>query len=167
MPRKPSGKPAGRPEKPIDWSQFEQLCALQCTQLEIANVLHIHPNTLSDRVLSNYGDDYSTTYKRFSDIGKCSLRRYQFVQSKTNTSMAIWLGKNWLGQRDPGFEEHKGDVIDAIKAAVREIQGEPRIESSGRSLLENKQSLLDQELRGAETKVQVKLGARNTLAREA
>ena len=105
MSHKPTKKPAGRPVKPIDWSQFEQLCALQCTQLEIANVLHIHPNTLSDRVLSNYGDDYSTTYKRFSDVGKCSLRRYQFVQSKTNTSMAIWLGKNWLGQRDHEIEQ--------------------------------------------------------------
>jgi hypothetical protein len=104
MARKPTGKPVGAPQKVINWELFEQLCAIQCTQSEMASMLKVHTDTLRDRAKANYGEEYSDVYKRFAECGKCSLRRYQFVQSKTNTSMAIFLGKNWLGQTD-GREE--------------------------------------------------------------
>lgn len=100
MGRKLTGKPVGPPEKPINWEMFEQLCSIQCTQSEMSSFLKVHPNTLSDRVKQNYGEDYSTVYKKYSESGRCSLRRNQFVLSKKNTAMAIWLGKQWLGQKD-------------------------------------------------------------------
>lgn len=100
MARKPTGNPSGRPQNPIDWKLFEQLCGLLCTQSEIASMLGVHVDTLRDRVLQEYGDDYSTTYKKHSEVGKCSLRRNQFVLSKKNATLAIWLGKQWLGQTD-------------------------------------------------------------------
>ena len=100
MARKPTGGPVGRPEKDIDWALFEQLCAIQCTQEEMAGLLKIHRDTLSDRAKQNYGEEYSTVYKKMSEGGKCSLRRNQFAMSKTNASMAIWLGKQYLGQKD-------------------------------------------------------------------
>jgi hypothetical protein len=100
MARKPTGKPTGRPEKEIDWTLFEQLCAIQCTQSEIASMMKVHIDTLRDRAAAKYGDEYSNIYKKFCESGKCSLRRNQFVLSKTNASLAIWLGKQWLGQRD-------------------------------------------------------------------
>lgn len=92
----------GRPQKPIDWNLFEQLCAIQCTQYEIASMLKINVDTLHDRSLEYYKcTTYSEVYKKFSESGKCSLRRNQFVLSKTNAAMAIWLGKQWLGQKEP------------------------------------------------------------------
>src|SRR6202158_607622 len=118
MGRKPTGKPVGRPQKPIDWTQFEQLCALQCTQSEIASMLKISIETLAQRVKSNYGAEYLEIYKRFQESGKCSLRRNQFVISKKNATMAIWLGKIWLGQKDPGMDETKEDALNAIREAV-------------------------------------------------
>jgi hypothetical protein len=143
-----------RPRKEIDWNQFEQLCGLQCTQSEIASVLHVHPNTLSDRAIEYYEEeDFSTVYKKFSENGKCSLRRNQFVISKKNASMAIWLGKIWLGQKDPGIDEAKGEALESIKAAIREISGQRGAEAPERSPLENKQPVLDQERRGEETKI--------------
>lgn len=102
----PTGKPMGRPEKPLDWHQFEELCELQCTQTEIASFFRIHANTLHDKVVENYGCSYSEAYKKLSENGKCSLRRNQFVLSKTNAGMAIWLGKQWLGQKDT--------ILDAV-----------------------------------------------------
>ena len=93
-------KKRGPPLKPINWELFEQLCAIQCTQYEIASMLKVHPNTLSDRTNEYFREDYSTVYKKLSECGKCSLRRYQFNLSKTNASMAIFLDKNWLGQTD-------------------------------------------------------------------
>ena len=142
MARKPTGKPVGRPEKPIDWTQFEQLCALHCTQEEIGRMFNLAPVTISIKVRDHYGEDYLIVYNRFLEQGKCSLRRNQFVLSKKNASMAIWLGKIWLGQRDPNTEEVKGGLHD-IRNAIIEILREPRISSSQRSIVEDKQPLLD------------------------
>jgi len=93
--------PDGRPKKEIDWVQFEQLCGLKCTQSEIASMLRINVDTLCDRARERYEEDYSEVYKKYAESGNCSLRRNQFVLSKKNATMAIFLGKQWLGQRDP------------------------------------------------------------------
>ncbi len=98
---KETKNPVGPPKKVIDWELFEQLCVVQCTQSEIASMLKIHTDTLRDRAREHYNEsDYSEIYKKYSESGKCSLRRYQFALAKTNTSMSIWLGKQWLGQKD-------------------------------------------------------------------
>ena len=148
-----SEKQAGRPQKNINWDLFEQLCGLQCTQSEAASCLGVHPNTISDRVADHYGEDYSTVYKKFSENGKCSVRRNQFVLSKKNASMAIWLGKIWLGQKDPGLEEVKGDVLDVVREAVRAINRESRTEGSSQPALEDKQPILDKECSGTTPEV--------------
>ena len=96
---KERGKSGPKP-KEINWQLFEDLCSLQCTQSEMASVLHIHIDTLRDRAVAHYEDQYSNVYKRFSEGGKTSLRRFQFNLAKKNTTMAIWLGKQWLGQKD-------------------------------------------------------------------
>lgn len=152
-------RPVGRPKKPIDWSQFEQLCALQCTQSEICSILHLDEETLCIRVREHYGEKYSETYKRFQESGKCSLRRNQFVISKKNASMAIWLGKIWLGQTDPGLQDTKEDLVHALRLAIREITRDSGIQTSERQVLEDKQPLLDQKFRRNETEVQIKLGS--------
>lgn len=123
MARKPTGNPAGRPEKEIDWKQFEELCALQCIQDEIANILKVCGPTLAIKVKEYYGEDYLTIYKRYSDSGKCSLRRYQFVQSKKSATMAIWLGKNWLGQKDSQSDAHivNPETLQACAAVVTQL----------------------------------------------
>lgn len=95
-----------RPETEINWEMFEQLCALQCTQSEIASVLKISDETLRTRAKAKYEmDNYLDIYKKFSEHGKTSLRRNQFAQSKKSASMAIWLGKQWLGQKDLSKEQ--------------------------------------------------------------
>lgn len=105
MARKPTGNPTGRPSAKIDWERFEQLCGLMCTQSEIASMLGVHADTLRNQTLEEYGEDFSTVYKKYSESGKCSLRRNQFVLSKKNAAMAIWLGKQWLGQTDKSQSE--------------------------------------------------------------
>jgi uncharacterized membrane-anchored protein YjiN (DUF445 family) len=88
------------PRKMIDKQQFEQLCQLQCTKSEIASFFKMHIDTLDERLKEEYGETYSELYKRFSEIGKCSIRRNQFVLSRKNAAMAIWLGKQYLEQKD-------------------------------------------------------------------
>ena len=124
MARKPTGNPTGRPQCEIDWKLFEDLCGLLCTQSEIASTLGVHNDTLRDRVLEEYGEDYSSTYKKYCETGKCSLRRNQVVLSKKNASMAIWLGKQWLGQKDHDDDDRRSkspndELLDTQKQLIK------------------------------------------------
>ena len=97
---------AGRPKKEINQKDFEKLCALQCTKDEICGWFNISDKTLDRWVRETYFDDdgkplhFSDVFKLKRAAGKVSLRRYQFQQAEHNATMAIWLGKNWLGQSD-------------------------------------------------------------------
>lgn len=98
----------GRPK--IVWDEekfatFEGLCEIQCTKEEIASVMRVHGETIDRLVLEHYGEPYSEIYKKFSAHGKASLRRSQFNLAQRNAAMAIWLGKQYLGQRDIDLQE--------------------------------------------------------------
>lgn len=91
----------GRPEKEIDWEEFEKLCLIMCTHDEIAFLLDIDRSTLYDRACKHYNiDDFSTVYAKFTAKGKKSLRRRQFEMSEKSCPMAIWLGKQYLDQKE-------------------------------------------------------------------
>lgn len=122
MPTKPSGKPNGRPPQEINWGVFEELCQIQCTQSEIASVLRIHIDTLRDRAEAHYKESYSNIVKRHSEDGKCSLRRAQFKMAQSNTTMSIWLGKQYLDQKDevshavaPETAQHFANVMQSLR----------------------------------------------------
>lgn len=100
MGRKPTGNPNGRPLKEIDQKTFENLCAIQCTEEEIAGVFECDVNTLNAWCKRTFGDTFSEVYKKHSQKGKASLRRMQYKLAEKNPGMAIFLGKNWLGQTD-------------------------------------------------------------------
>lgn len=100
MARKPTGNPNGRPKIEVDWRDFEALCGFHCTQSEIASFLQISTDALVYKVEEQYGESFSTVYKKYQESGKCSLRRNQFAMTKSNATMGIWLGKQYLGQKD-------------------------------------------------------------------
>ena len=85
---------AGRPKKEIDYNTVEKLASIQCTQEEIANFLNISVRTLQR------DEEFCRIYKKGMDNGKMSLRRIQYKLAEKNTAMAIWLGKQYLGQKD-------------------------------------------------------------------
>ena len=99
--KKRKNKPgAGRPNREFDKKLFENLCHINCTVDELESVLITDQRTLDVWCQREYGENFSTAYKRLCQNGKSSLRRYQFNQAKTNASMGIWLGKQYLGQKD-------------------------------------------------------------------
>lgn len=112
----------GRPLAEIDWQLFEELCALFCTQSELASVLKINVDTLHDRAVKEYGQPFSEIYKKFQEKGKTSLRRFQFNMAKKNATMAIWLGKQYLGQSDTISENHlPPDIVNQYNALMKQI----------------------------------------------
>ena len=76
------------------------MCKVLCTEEEICNIFRIDKNTLNKRLTEQYGGSFSQVYKRFSDEGRMSLRRLQMRLAEKSAAMAIFLGKNILGQVD-------------------------------------------------------------------
>lgn len=89
-----------RPVIEIKKEQFESLCNLQCTLDEIAGFFKCSSDTIERWCKRTYNESFADTFKKYSVNGKISLRRYQYKMAEKNPSMAIWLGKQWLGQTD-------------------------------------------------------------------
>ena len=90
----------GRPRKEIAKETFENLCGIMCTLEDIAGVFECSEDTIQRWCKRTYGERFADVFKKYSGKGKASLRRIQFRQAETNPTMAIWLGKQLLGQRD-------------------------------------------------------------------
>lgn len=90
----------GRPRKYIDQEQFEKLCGLQCTQEEICGWFDVTDKTLNTWCRRTYKKTFSEIYAKKRETGKISLRRAQFRLAEKSAAMAIFLGKNYLGQTD-------------------------------------------------------------------
>lgn len=89
-----------RPRIKIDKEQFEKLCSIQCTLEEIAGYFNCTEDTIQNWCKREYGENFSAVYAKKRGVGKISLRRSQFRMAETNPTMAIWLGKQYLGQTE-------------------------------------------------------------------
>ena len=102
-----------RPKIKIDYNLVEKLANIQCTQEEIASFLDVSVRTLQR------DDEFCRIYKKGQDNGRMSLRRYQYKLAEKNTAMAIWLGKQYLGQRDK--VEYTDDNMKEINNSINNI----------------------------------------------
>lgn len=113
----------------ISRSLFENLCSIQCTKEEICAVLEVSEKTLNSWCNSVYGENFSLVFNEKREYGKSSLRRTQWKLAEKNPTMAIWLGKQYLKQRDNIELEHNaqngilGDLIGALNKA-KEVNNE-------------------------------------------
>ena len=105
--------PAGRPKKEIDYTTVEKLANIQCTQDEIASFLGISTRTLQR------DERFMELFNRGRENGKMSLRRIQWKHAEKSVPMAIWLGKQYLGQRDK--VEYTDDGMKAINENINNI----------------------------------------------
>lgn len=103
----------GRPRIKIDKEQFEKLCALQCTLSEISAFFGCSDDTIERWCKRELKKSFADAFKENSAIGKTSLRRAQFKLAEKSAAMAIFLGKNLLGQRDV-YESSEGDGVTII-----------------------------------------------------
>lgn len=98
-----------RPRKEVSWDDIDKLCALQATEEEIAQFCEVSVSTLYRRCLEERGMGFDEYFEQKRGTGKISLRRSQWqAAQKGNATMLIWLGKQYLGQRDRSLHEHSG-----------------------------------------------------------
>ncbi len=87
------------PKIKMNTEDIERLASLQCTQVEIAAWFDASIKTLELRLSKDAA--LREAYDRGRAKGRISLRRHQMrMVEEGNATMAIWLGKQILGQRD-------------------------------------------------------------------
>jgi hypothetical protein len=99
----------GRPLATIDLKELEKLCALQCTDEEIAAFFSVSRQTIERKKKNPEFKDAMVCGKA---KGKVSVRRGLFAQMQKGgsgaTAAAIFLAKNLLGYRDVNSTELSG-----------------------------------------------------------
>ena len=95
-----------RPRKVINQKQFASLCAIQCTEEEICDVLGVTDKTLTKWWKETYSRPFSEVFREKRTLGKASLRRNQWkLAEKGNSTMLIWLGKQILKQSESPIQD--------------------------------------------------------------
>jgi hypothetical protein len=125
-----------RPKAKIDLAELEKLCAMQCTDEEIAAFFGVSTKTVERR----------RKVQRFSDVmeqarakGRVSVRRYLFrLASNGNVAASIFLAKNLLGYRDVVANELSGPDGRPIS-----IDSRPDLSNLSDEELDQLQSLVD------------------------
>lgn len=113
----------GRPRKEIKQKEFENLCGIQCTKLEICAFFDVTDKTLESWCKRTYHAGFSEVFSQKRGMGKISLRRKQWQLAEKSASMAIFLGKQYLGQRDNvdvTVADAKGIALDELEKMVME-----------------------------------------------
>lgn len=87
---------------------------LHPTDEEIAAFFNCSTDTIGRR--KKHDPDFAEAYKKGFALGKVSLRRAQFKNAveNQNSTIQIWLGKQWLGQTDKTQHEITGKGGGAI-----------------------------------------------------
>lgn len=125
----------GRPRKVIDYNLVEKLASIMCTQEEIASMLECSVDTLLR------SEKFCELYKKGRETGKMSLRRMQWKLAEKNSAVAIWLGKQYLKQREPDmtFDHNIGKVDETFYKAI---------EVAGKNLWKENKDKIKEEIYG-------------------
>ena len=136
QPKRGVGRPLAIIADEKTFREIEALAKIQCTQAEAASVLGVSRSTLDLFFKAN--PKARAKWDMGPGVGRASLRRNQFKLSESNATMCIWLGKQYLDQKDHQRFEHTGkdggpiettDTRDMARA-VLEILSMAEIEDS-------------------------------------
>lgn len=119
---------AGRPTTEFNQRQFADLVSIGCEQDEICwffrdeNGKPANKDTLSRWCKRTYGLNFQE-YRKENGLMrlKIELRKNQLDLSKKSAAMAIWLGKQYLNQRDC-LEYEDRESIERLDAILREMK---------------------------------------------
>ena len=113
----------GRPRLVFDLRLVEDLGKIQSTHSELAAVLGCHLDTVKDRLKND--PEFCAAYQKGLENGKSSLRRIQWKNALGgNTTMQIWLGKQYLGQQDRRVTEVETRQVEQWQERLREAPPE-------------------------------------------
>jgi hypothetical protein len=108
-----------RPKSRIDLDELEKLCAMQCTDEEIAAFLRVSTRTIERR---RKVQSFREAMARGKAKGRVSVRRNLFrLATNGNLGANIFLAKNLLGYRDVVANEHSGPQGGPIEMSLADV----------------------------------------------
>ena len=114
-----------RPKKQIDPELFDKLCGLQCSLNEIASFFEVSNKTIERWCKDTFDKPFAEVFADKRVIGKIALRRIQWRLAEKSPQMAIFLGKNYLGQKDHIAAEITSSAeLDPISQALKELEAQ-------------------------------------------
>ncbi len=134
----------GRKVVEIDLLELEKLSMLHCTDEDLAAWFGVSTRTIEKR---RKNPEFAAVTARGRAKGRISVRRSQMKGMEGgHAGMGIWLGKQWLGQREGGPSESAGnaaqppempgridlsqltdDELDQLRPLVLKIQIDPAV----------------------------------------
>ena len=108
-----------RPKSEIDLDELEKLCAMQCTDQEIASILGVSTRTIERR---RKVQRFREAMERGKAKGRVSVRRNLFrLATSGNLGANIFLAKNLLGYKDVVSNEHSGPEGGPIEMSLADV----------------------------------------------
>jgi len=102
----------GRPKIEINQKEFESLCKIGATADQLCYHFCIKEDTLNRFCKSKYKMTFAEYLKKNAAFIRTHLKRKQFeVAMSGNVTMLIWLGKQFLDQKDKVESEVKQTSI--------------------------------------------------------
>jgi len=124
-------KRMGRPTIEIDFKKIDALCAVFCNCKEIVAVLNTFDiNCSYDTIERRIKEAFSVTFAEYVEqkqmaFAKPKLRKAQMESAMAgNATMLVWLGKQYLDQRDKPKEEEAADSINKLASVIRDVMSE-------------------------------------------
>lgn len=116
-----SGGPRKMSGDPITCDEVEKLAGLQCTMKQAASFFGVNPSTFS-RFL-NSDKNAMDAWESGKSKGQMSLLQKQFKLADRNAAMCIWLGKQYLDQKDTQYVGgDKGNPIEHVITAKETLE---------------------------------------------
>lgn len=106
--------PDGPKFKPINWDTVRVACGMMCSFEEVAALVLVSFDTLERAAVSEFGRTFKDLYAEWSLSGKATLRRKQWALADKSAAMAIFLGKQYLGQQDDYHLRQTGNFHQEI-----------------------------------------------------
>lgn len=126
----------GRPTKIFNLHAVQRLAAMQCSLSMIAAFFEVDLSTIKKRKRDDA--EFRAAFEHGREQGKVTLLEKQWRATDNSPAMLIWMGKNYLGQRDRGTIEHTGEGGGPIQfqqaqvtliEKLKSLESEPCIEA--------------------------------------
>lgn len=104
---------------------IQGLGTINATKAETAAALGVHEDTLAQ-----FFERYPEALNIFEDarkVGISSVRRHQFALSEKSPQMAIYLGEQWAGQRDPYKMRELDQREKALELRERDVAAREKL----------------------------------------
>ena len=113
-------KVTGRPRKEINWDILNTALQYGGSLVDLSELLDMSEDTIQRRIKEEYDMGFSEYRNKKMGRVRMKLRQKQYEEAmRGNTTLLIWLGKQWLGQTDK--QENKIETEVKIEVTEKDL----------------------------------------------